>query len=109
MAAKLFRQVHSIHVAAHCLSQANARQTEGWVRSKCAVRGKASRVSLTSLTICKDANIIAIQGRCDQLGHILEDACLLNLRPKDSVKVKGLQAQATSTLSLGHQPALTSS
>jgi len=66
------------------------------------VREVASKVSLTSLTVCKNANIVAIQGRCDQLGHILEDACLLNLRPKDSVKVKGLQSQVTSTLSLGH-------
>ncbi len=66
-----------------------------------------SRLSLTSLTIRKDANIVAIQGRCDQLGHILEDACLLNLRRKDSVKVKGLQPQATNTLSLGHELALT--
>jgi len=59
-------------------------------------------LSLTSLTICKDANVVAIQGRCDQLRNILKDACLLHLRPKDSVKVESLQPQATSTLSLGH-------
>ena len=57
------------------------------------------RSSLTSLTIGKDADIVPIQGRCDQLGYILEDACLLYLWPKHSIKVKSLHVDTPLALS----------
>ena len=52
----------------------------------------------TCLAIGKDADVVAIKSRGDQLSDIVEDLLLCALWPKDSVKLKGLHDRGAAIM-----------
>ncbi len=55
------------------------------------IRQKIKRGAITCLAVRKDADIVAVERRCDQLSDIAEDLLLCALWPKYSVKLKSLR------------------
>lgn len=72
------------------LAAVSYHSPEGSKEKQSVICKKVQRVAITCLAVRKDADIVAVKRRRDQLSNIAKDLLLCALWPKHSVKLKSL-------------------